>query len=81
MVIRVSHGKGGNTEKYAEIFTYLPYCTYSCALQLLLIDFVQVSTHCKKPVSIYFFRSKNGNTRTMCEICSKLTIKTAEKHQ
>ena len=28
------------------------------------------------PVGIYMFKVKNKNTRTRCEICSKLTIKT-----
>ena len=30
--------------------------------------------HC--PANIYLFKVNNGNTRTKCEICSKLTIKT-----
>ena len=29
---------------------------------------------------IYLFKFKNGNTREMCEICSKLAIKTPERH-
>ena len=29
----------------------------------------------------YLFKANNGNTRTMCEMCSKLTIKTPEKRQ
>ena len=33
------------------------------------------------PVGIYLFKINNGNTRTMCEICSKLTIKTTEQIQ
>ena len=28
----------------------------------------------------YMFKIKNRNTRTRCEICSKLTIKTPEQH-
>ena len=28
------------------------------------------------PADIYFFKVNNENTRTICEICSKLTIKT-----
>ena len=31
------------------------------------------------PAGIYLFKVKNRNTRTMCEICSKLTIKTPEQ--
>ena len=30
---------------------------------------------------IYLFKVNNGNIRKMCEICSKLTIKTTEQHQ
>ena len=33
------------------------------------------------PVSIYLFKFNNANMRTMCEICSKLTIKTPERHK
>ena len=29
----------------------------------------------KDPAGIYLFKVNNGNTRTMCEICTKLTIK------
>ena len=32
------------------------------------------------PVGIYMFKVNNRNTRTRCEICSKLTIKTLERH-
>ena len=32
---------------------------------------------CFIPAGIYFFKVNNGNTRTMCEICSKLT----KRHQ
>ena len=31
------------------------------------------------PGGIFLFKFNNGNTRTMCEICSKLTIKTPER--
>ena len=30
------------------------------------------------PVGIYLFKVSNRNTRAMCEICSKLIIKTPE---
>ena len=30
------------------------------------------------PTGIYLLKVNNGNTRTMCEICSKLTMKTPE---
>ena len=31
------------------------------------------------PTGIYLSKFNNRNTRTMCEICSKLTIKTTER--
>ena len=33
------------------------------------------------PASIYLFKVDNGNIRTMCEICLKLTVKTPERRQ
>ena len=35
----------------------------------------------KYPVGIHLFKVNNRNTRTRCEICSKLTIKTPERRQ
>ena len=32
------------------------------------------------PANIYFFKVDNKNTTKRCEVCSKLTIKTPEKH-
>ena len=32
-----------------------------------------------KPAENYMFKVNNRNTRTWCEICSKLTIKTTER--
>ena len=34
-----------------------------------------------KPAGNYMFKVNNRNTRTRCEICSKLTIKTPEQRQ
>ena len=31
------------------------------------------------PAGIYMFKLGNGNTRPICEICSKLTLKTLER--
>ena len=31
------------------------------------------------PVGIYLFKVKKGNIRTLCEICSKLTIKKPQR--
>ena len=33
------------------------------------------------PVGIYIFKVNNRNTRTRCQICSKLTIKTPERRR
>ena len=33
------------------------------------------------PAGIYLLKVNNRNTRTRCEICSKLTIKTSERRQ
>ena len=38
----------------------------------------EMKTH---PVVVYLFKVNNKNTRTMFEICSKLTIKTLEWRQ
>ena len=32
------------------------------------------------PAGNYMFKANNRNTRTRCEVCSKFTIKTPEKH-
>ena len=34
-----------------------------------------------KAAVIYFLKVKNRNTRTICKICSKLTIKTSERNE
>ena len=48
--------------------------------QLLPHPFCNSIPLCFIPAGIYLFKVRNGNTRTMCEICSKVTIKT-ERHQ
>ena len=48
---------------------------------------MKFSKHCREnvfyengsyPDGIYLFKVANGNTRTICEICLKLTIKTSD---
>ena len=34
----------------------------------------------RSPANIYLFKFNNRNTRKKCEMCSKLTIKTPERH-
>ena len=40
-----------------------------------------INFSCYFPASIYLFNVSNGNTRTMREICSKLTMKAPEQRQ
>ena len=40
-----------------------------------------VSSESLIPASIYLFNVNNANIRTMCEICSKLTIKLPQRRQ
>ena len=46
---------------------------FNWVLNTLLITFIQY------PAGIYLLKVNNRNTRTRCEICSKLTIKIAER--
>ena len=42
-----------------------------------VLVFARLTDYCKRfPVGMYLFRVNNGNTRTICEICSNLTINT-----
>ena len=41
----------------------------------------QKSACCNLPVSIYLLKVSNGNTKPMCEICSKLITETPERRQ
>ena len=43
--------------------------------------FSQYSEAIHLPVDIYLLKVNNTNTRTRCEICSKLTIKTPERRR
>ena len=40
-----------------------------------------ISETIRYPAGIYLVKINNRNTRTRCEICSKLTIKTPEQRQ
>ena len=51
-------------------FVFERYCT------VFVVHFNHVFNH--NPTT-YFFKSNDRNTGTMCEICSKLTIKTPER--
>ena len=49
-------------------------------ITIMVIDFItdlgEMLHH--NPPGIYLFKVNNGNSRTICETCSKLTIKTLE---
>ena len=53
------------------------FSTRSQTSVLILTKFEQINY----PPDIYMFKVNNKNTRTSCEICSKLTIKTPERRQ
>ena len=42
---------------------------------------VNTKNNLYNPVGNYIVKVNNRNTRTRCEICSKLKIKTTERHQ
>ena len=44
------------------------------------IELKLISTIWPYPAGSYMFKVSNRNTRAKCEICSKLTIKTPERH-
>ena len=44
------------------------------------IIFIETVSFVLDLASIYLLKVNNRNTRTRCEICSKLTIKTPERH-
>ena len=52
---------------------------FSCLFAMYLKCFVGFRR--PFPAGIYLLKVNNGNTRTICEICSKLTIKTPEQRQ
>ena len=53
-----------------------PSSSFSC----LLMKVRESEVYAKHiPAGIYLLKVNNRNTRTKCEICSKLTIKTSER--
>ena len=46
---------------------------------LELLPLGSQDTSCASPADIYLLQVNNRNTRTRCEICSKLTIKTPKR--
>ena len=56
-----------------------------CLLSVKTVAAEKLKIHCEKypppTADINLFKANNGITGTMCEICSKLTIKTTEGRQ
>ena len=48
-------------------------------LDLKRLTLKKISNIVLNLTNIHLFNVKNGNTRTMCEICSKLTVNTLER--
>ena len=47
----------------------------------IVFGFESLKTKKNLPAGIYFFKVNNGNTRTMCEIISNLTMRIPERRQ
>ena len=63
------------TTKFLEILVLLEQ-----DIQLYLTHIWVIFPSCRNyPAGIYLFKVDSRNTRTMCEVCSKLTIKTPER--
>ena len=56
-------------------FKSLDSLNYNCAAKNDLAKLITL------PANIYLLKVDNRNTRARCEICSKLTVKTPERHQ
>ena len=67
------------------ILSVIDTCNYNlakCFVSVLKhVDMVFEKTKKVNPTDNYMFKVNNRNTRTRCEICSKLTIKTPERCQ
>ena len=54
---------------------------YCILVKLLKLLFTKLAFYETFPAGNYVIKVKNRNTRTRCEICSKLTIKTPERRK
>ena len=57
----------------------LPNCDYTLIAEFSIFKKAFLDNVHNIPGGNYMFKVNNRNTRTRCEICSKLTIKTAER--
>ena len=62
----------------ADLFTFTKKIFIFCAMLVLGIGGTY-NPLISLPAGNYMFKVNNRNTRTRCEICSKLTIKTPER--
>ena len=62
------------------LFTSTFFKTYVFHLSICVAVKDSAKTR-KCPVGIYLFNVNNENTKTMCEICSKLAVKAPERRQ
>ena len=64
---------------HSWIYAICTTCTNPYNIALERERNTQPQQRCSHPTSIYLFKDNNRNTKTRCEICSKLTIKTPER--
>ena len=73
---------------YVSIYKYMYYVYYILHIYIfscfntscISVPFISVFSN-SVSAGIYLFKAKNGNTRTKCEICSNLAMKTPERRQ
>ena len=65
--------------EFSQIFTGNIFNSLSSEEQILFETSYNLEDTCSHPAGNYMFKVNNRNTRTRCEICSKLTIKTPER--
>ena len=80
-----NHGHCWIVDFYARLLLYIvPFSVMSYGSFLVIFIAIIQTKHEKRknhsiPAGIYLLKVNNRNTRTRCEICSKLTIKTPER--
>ena len=71
-----------HTKELGEITVLYAVAAFGTILTVMVIYHLGeevLYSSIKKPAGNYMFKVNNRNTRTRCEICSKLTIKTPER--
>ena len=92
-IVRLAHPRSGESQDQIHImihiyvsflFLYISLFSYFYFIPNLRIPkiiYLVLTLSITFPSGIYLLKVNNGNTRTRCEICSKLTIKTPEQRQ